>query len=93
MRQLKNRRLGSIADVVAGKALQAYATLCGRTLARAHARSGDPAMIAGYIGGGTVLDEALATFAMAYASQTVLDHAKLAASSLVSKSSPVKKAA
>ncbi len=93
MRQLKNRRLGSIAEVVEGKSLQAYATLCGRTLARAHARSGDAAMIAGYIGGGDVLDEALATFAMAYASQTVLDHSKLAASSLVPKPEPVKKAA
>ena len=93
MRQLKNRRLGSIAEIVEGKALQAYATLCGRTLARAHARSGDPAMIAGYLGAGSVLDEALATFAMAYASQTVLDHAKLAASSLVPKPAPAKKAA
>ncbi len=83
IRQLKNRRLGSVAEVVESKALEAYATLCGRTLARAHARSGDPARIAGYIGSGPVLDEALATFAMAYASQTVLDHAKLAASPLV----------
>jgi hypothetical protein len=93
MRQLKNRRLGSIAELVESKALPAYATLCGRTLARAHARSGDPAMIAGYIGGGTTLDEALASFAMAYASQTVLDHAKLVASSLVPKAEPIKKAA
>ena len=50
-------------------------------------------MIAGYIGAGGTLDEALATFAMAYASQTVLDHAKLAASSLVPKAEPAKKAA
>ena len=83
LRQLKNRRLGSIGEVLEGKALPAYATLCGRTLARAHARSGDPAMISGYLGGADVIDAALATFAMSYASQTVLDHAKLVASGLV----------
>jgi uncharacterized protein (DUF2252 family) len=82
LRQLKNRRLGSLAELMEGKALPAYATLCGRTLARAHARTGDPAVIAGYMGKTAVLDEALATFAMAYASQTVLDHAKLVASSV-----------
>ena len=54
----------------------------GRTRARAHARTGDPARIDGYCGASEALDEALAAFAMAYASQTVLDHAKLAASPL-----------
>ena len=82
LRQLKNRRLGSIAEAIQGKALPAYATLCGRTLARAHARTGDAQMITGYVGKSEALDEALATFAMSYASQTVLDHAKLSASSL-----------
>ncbi len=82
IRQLKNRRLGSIAELIEGKALPAYATLCGRTLARAHARTGDPARIDGYCGASEVLDAALGTFAMAYASQTVLDHAKLVASPL-----------
>ncbi len=85
LRQLKNRRLGSIGDVLEGKALPAYATLCGRTLARAHARTGDAATIAGYLGGSDVMDDALASFAMAYARQTVADHAKLVASPLVSK--------
>lgn len=83
LRQLKNRRLGSIAEAIQGKALPAYAVLCGRTLARAHARTGDPQMINGYIGKSEVLDEALAGFAMSYASQTVLDHAKLSTSALV----------
>jgi hypothetical protein len=85
LRRLKNRRLGSIGEVLQGKALPAYATLCGRTLARAHARTGDPAMIIGYLGESDVIDDALATFAMSYASQTVLDHAKLVASPLVAK--------
>ena len=93
MRQLKNRRLGSIGELIEGKALPAYATLCGRTLARAHARTGDAATISGYIGASDALDEALATFAAAYASQTVLDHAKLAASHLVPETAPKQKAA
>jgi uncharacterized protein (DUF2252 family) len=79
VRQLKNRRLGSIGEIIEGKALDAYASLCGRTLARAHARSGDPALLAGYIGKSEVLDDALASFAMAYAAQTKHDHAKLKA--------------
>ena len=79
IRRLKNRRLGSIGDVIKGNALWAYATLCGRTLARAHARSGDPALLAGYMGRSEALDDALASFAMAYAEQTKRDHARLTA--------------
>ena len=79
VRHLKNRRLGSMAEVIADDALAAYATLCGRTLARAHARSGDPVVVAGYMGKGEALDDALASFAMAYAEQTKRDHARLAA--------------
>ncbi|MGD0633071.1 MAG: DUF2252 domain-containing protein [Beijerinckiaceae bacterium] len=82
-RQLKNRRLGSLAELIESKSLTSYATLCGRTLARAHARTGDPVVISGYLGKNSVMDEALAQFSMAYASQTVLDHAKLVASPLV----------
>jgi thiamine monophosphate kinase len=51
--------------------------LCGRTLARSHARTGDPAVIAGYMGRSAAFDDALASFAMAYAEQTVKDHAAL----------------
>lgn len=75
VRQLKNRRLGSIGEVMEGNALVEYASLCGRTLARAHARSGDPAAISGYIGKSGALDDALASFALSYAHQTVADHA------------------
>ncbi len=79
VRQLKNRRLGSLGEVIEGRALDAYANLCGRTLARAHARSGDPALLAGYMGKSDALDDALASFAMAYAAQTKDDHARLKA--------------
>ena len=52
-----------------------YPTLCGWTLARAHARSGDPAMIAGYVGKSDVFDKAVAAFSKAYADQAEQDHA------------------
>lgn len=80
VRQLKNRRLGSIGEVVESKALAGYANLCGRTLARAHARTGDPALLAGYMGKSDAFDDALAAFAVAYAGQTKHDHACLKAS-------------
>src|SRR4249920_986888 len=51
--------------------------LCGWALALAHAKSGDPAMIAGYCGKSDELDEAMAAFAYAYADQTERDHAAM----------------
>jgi uncharacterized protein (DUF2252 family) len=95
VRILKNRRLGSISELGEGKDLSDYAQLCGRTLARAHARSGEPAMIAGYMGKSEEIDEAIASFAMAYADQTVLDHAALvkAKSGKAAKSAATKKTA
>ena len=77
VRTLKNRRLGGISEISEGQALSDYARLCGRTLARAHARSGDPAAIAGYMGKSEVMDDAIASFAMTYAEQTVVDHTAL----------------
>ena len=77
VRQLKNRRLGSISDLVEGEALASYACLCGRSLARAHARSADPAVLAGYMGRRGVLDDALASFAIAYAVRTQVDYDRL----------------
>jgi len=74
---LKNRRLGGVSELSEGKDLSDYAQLCGRTLARAHARSGDPAKIAGYMGKSEALDDAIASFAMAYADQTIADHTAL----------------
>jgi hypothetical protein len=69
--------LGNVSEISEGEALSDYAQLCGRTLARAHARSGDPAAIAGYAGKSGALDDAIASFAMAYADQTNADHAAL----------------
>ena len=80
VRELKNRRLGSISEVIKAGAFDNYAQLCGRTLARAHARSADPAVLAGYMGKSGVLDDALASFAMAYAVRTQKDYDQLAKS-------------
>jgi uncharacterized protein (DUF2252 family) len=53
--------------------LRRYARLCGWTLARAHARAGDPATLAGYLGKGDNLDRAIADFSVAYADQNERD--------------------
>jgi len=77
VRHLKNRRLGSIGELVEEQALASYARLCGRTLARAHARSADPAVLAGYMGKRGVFDDAVASFAMAYGVRTQDDYEQL----------------
>jgi uncharacterized protein (DUF2252 family) len=56
---------------------EAYCGLCGWALALAHAKSGDPAMIAGYCGNSDALDDAIAGFALAYGKQTERDHEAL----------------
>jgi uncharacterized protein (DUF2252 family) len=73
VRQLKDARLALIGEQIANAAMPYYATLCGMTLARAHARSGDAARIAGYMGSGSAFDAAIAEFAMAYAGQVERD--------------------
>ncbi len=72
VRRLKDGRLADIGTRLA-TTLPFYAKLCGRTLARAHARAGDAAIIAGYLGHGTAFDDAIGEFALAYAEQTERD--------------------
>ena len=66
-------------EVLKGPLLQDYAGLCGGILAKAHARTGDAAMLAGYLGDGDKLDQALAAFAQAYADQVERDHQRFLA--------------
>ncbi len=73
VRHLKNRRLGSIGELLEEKALTQYAILCGRTLARAHARSADSATLSGYMGKNETFEDAIASFAMLYAVQNKKD--------------------
>ena len=56
------------------RAMDYYAGVCGWTLARAHARSGDPVAIAGYLGKGRQFDDAMADFAVRYADQNDRDY-------------------
>jgi uncharacterized protein (DUF2252 family) len=72
IRRLKDSRLANIGTQLQ-TTLPFYASLCGRTLARAHARAGDPALVTGYIGRGTAFAEAISDFAVAYANQTEKD--------------------
>jgi uncharacterized protein (DUF2252 family) len=72
-RQLRDLKVSIVLDRISVAELTDYAGWCGRALARAHARSGDAATLAGYLGGNDVLDHALATFAVAYADQTERD--------------------
>jgi hypothetical protein len=57
--------------------MQLYGELCGWTLARAHARSGDRIAIAAYLGGSDAFDQAITAFAAAYADQNERDHQSL----------------
>jgi uncharacterized protein (DUF2252 family) len=72
VRRLKDQRLAQLGTLLE-QASPFYAALCGQTLARAHARTGDPALLAGYLGTGPAMDEAIGDFAAAYADQTETD--------------------
>ena len=77
VRQLRDMKLVSDLSALGPHHLLGQAQLCGAALARAHARTGDPAALAGYLGKGDGFDQAIALFAEAYADQTERDHAAL----------------
>jgi hypothetical protein len=77
VRQMKNLKASIPVEWLTGSSFNFYAWLCGAILARAHARTTDPAGIAGYCGKSSVLDEALAVWAESYGNQTENDHATL----------------
>ena len=77
VRQLWDGKGSALIEEMKPAAMRGYADLCGWTLARAHARSGDPAAIAGYLGNSDRFDQALASFAEKYADQNELDYAAL----------------
>jgi uncharacterized protein (DUF2252 family) len=79
VRQLWDWKRSADVDAMSPEAFEIYARLCGWTLARAHARSGDRVAIAAYLGGGDSFDAAIAEFAEAYAEQSERDHAALVA--------------
>ena len=77
MRQLWDWKLSADIDAMAPEALAVYAQMCGWTLARAHARTGDAIAIGSYLGGGDGFDRAMCSFATAYADQNEKDFAAL----------------
>jgi uncharacterized protein (DUF2252 family) len=79
VRQLWDSKGSALVDVMKPQQMMIYARVCGQTLARAHARSGDAVAIASYLGTSDSFDRALATFAEAYADQNERDYEELKA--------------
>jgi hypothetical protein len=78
-RQLNDAKIKPVIETMKPVNLKGYAGLCGRVLARAHARSGDPLVLTGYMGKSAVFEDALADFGVTYAGQNERDHAALLA--------------
>ncbi len=79
VRQMKNMKASMPIEFLTGEPFEFWAWVCGGLLSRAHARTGDAAKIAGYVGKGSVLSASLAEFAERYGDQTEKDHAALVA--------------
>jgi uncharacterized protein (DUF2252 family) len=77
IRQLRDMKGAARLSAMTPAQLRSYGMLCGGVLARAHARSGDAALISGYLGTSAIFDQAVTTFATAYADQVERDHAAL----------------
>jgi len=76
VRQFRDMKIIPTVELI-GPRLAEFATACGQSLARAHARTGDPVAIAAYLGKGAGFVEAARSFARAYADQNASDHAQL----------------
>jgi uncharacterized protein (DUF2252 family) len=77
VRQLRDWKFSLDVEAMIPRGMRLYGGLCGWTLARAHARSGDRIAIASYLGGSDVFDRAITDFAAAYADQNERDHQAL----------------
>ena len=78
LRQLRDWKYSAKIERMKHAAMTTYGRICGWTLARAHARTGDRIAIAAYLGGSQKFDQAVADFAETYADQTERDHTALA---------------
>jgi uncharacterized protein (DUF2252 family) len=74
VRQLRDMKLAADLTVFDAETLVLYARLCGRTLARAHAKGGEAPRIAGYLGSSSAFDDAITRYALAYADQVERDY-------------------
>jgi hypothetical protein len=77
VRQLRDMKVAPMVEAFTRSVMRQYAEVCGWTLARAHARSGEPAAISGYLGQSDRFDTAIAKFSSAYADQNERDHGVL----------------
>ena len=77
VRQLRDWKFSVEIETMVPHGMQLYGQLCGWTLARAHARSGDRIAIASYLGGSDVFDQAVTEFAHLYADQNERDFGSL----------------
>ena len=77
VRQYRDMKGSVNLDAMTPNGLASYAQVCGRTLARAHGRSGDAATISGYLGRGNQFDDAVSVFAASYADQVTRDYEEL----------------
>ncbi len=74
VRQLKDMKIKPLVELFTPSVMLQYAEVCGWTLAHAHARSGEPTKISGYLGKSDTFDKAVAEFSIAYADQSERDH-------------------
>jgi len=79
VRQLQDVKIKFTVETFGAPEMTLFAQWCGHTLALSHARSGDAALIRGYLGKSDAFDDALAVFSVAYADQNEKDHAALVA--------------
>ncbi|MFC4785020.1 DUF2252 domain-containing protein [Nocardioides sp. MAHUQ-72] len=77
VRQLRDMKGSAVVEQMPPSGMRMYGEVCGWTLARAHARSGDPVAISAYLGDDDTVPEAMAEFAEAYADLTERDHAAM----------------
>jgi uncharacterized protein (DUF2252 family) len=77
LRQLRDWKASAEVETMLPEGMRTYGEVCGWTLARAHARSGDPLVMAAYLGGGPSFDVAVREFAESYADQNERDHQSL----------------
>ena len=77
VRQLRDWKYSIVVEALLPRGMRVYGEICGWSLARAHARSGDRIAIAAYLGSSDVFDQAITRFAAAYADQNERDHQAL----------------
>jgi uncharacterized protein (DUF2252 family) len=77
IRQLSDAKIKPVIEIMKPINLKNYAGLCGQVLARAHARTGDPAVLTGYMGRSNAFEDAITQFAAAYAAQNERDYHSL----------------